>query len=34
MLMYDDEPLESYEEDATTWIALADMMTSGREVFR
>ena len=33
MLMYDDEPLESYEEDATTWIALADMMTGLMAIF-
>ena len=33
MLIYDDEPLESYEEDATTWIALADMMTGLMAIF-
>jgi outer membrane protein OmpA-like peptidoglycan-associated protein len=33
MLMYDDEPLEEYEEDATTWIALADMMTGLMAIF-
>jgi len=31
--MYDDEPLEDYAEDATTWIALADMMTGLMAIF-
>lgn len=33
MLLYDDEPLENYEEDATTWVALADMMTGLMAIF-
>lgn len=33
MLFYDDEPVEVYEEDATTWIALADMMTGLMAIF-
>ena len=33
MLIFDDDPLEEYQEDATTWIALADMMTGLMAIF-
>lgn len=32
-MLYDDEYLEEYEEDATTWIALSDMMTGLMAIF-
>ena len=33
MLIYDEEPLDDHEEDATTWIALSDMMTGLMAIF-
>lgn len=32
-MLYNDEHLEEYEEDATTWIALSDMMTGLMAIF-
>ncbi|UYZ67715.1 OmpA family protein [Moraxella bovis] len=33
MIIYDDEQFDNHEEDATTWIALADMMTGLMAIF-
>lgn len=33
MLPYQEEPIQDYEEDATTWIALSDLMTGLMAIF-